>query len=375
MEPNDFFSSFVSLKDPRIDRGKKHKLLDIIGLALVGVICDCDTWEEIEDFGNHYFEDLKKYFSFTNGVPSHDTINRVFSKIDPKPFQGCLLDWLNSIRKFNGKDLISIDGKEMRSSSLKKKNNLGFVQAWSKKRSIVLGSIGCNKGGGEVPKIPELLELLNLTDCLVTVDAGNARSSVANAIINRGGDYLMTIKKNEGSLYNKLESIFAGNLPEEIKNFNEFEAMEHGHGRMDYKYCVTIESDDFEHLDLLERWPEMKTIGMIQGLRLEDSSDDGAEARTRFFISSSKLSGEDLYESARGHWAIENNLHWVLDVAFNEDNDRKKDRTSASNIAMLRRFAVSIMKKKKEEIKVSYNRLRKKCHMDVKLLGDVILGT
>ena len=238
-----------------------------------------------------------------------------------------------------------------------------------------MGSVGCNKGGGEVPKIPELLELLNLTDCLVTVDAGNARSSVANAIVDKGGDYLMTIKRNEGSLYNKLESIFKGNLAEEVKNYDEFEIAEYGHGRMDYRYCVVIESDDFEHLDLLARWPKMKTIGMIQSLRIEDNNDGETESRARFFISSSKLNGEDLYHSARGHWAIENNLHWVLDVAFNEDDDRKKDKKSASNIAMLRRFAVSIMKKKKEEIKISYNRLRKKCHMDIKLLGDVILGT
>ena len=369
MENNLFAIHFNEIPDPRLDRCKKHNLLDILGLALMGVICNCDSWTEIEDFGNRYEKDLKKFLTLENGIPSHDTINRVMTKINPEHFQKTLIGWLNSIRKIEGKEIICIDGKEMGQSG-SGYNNLGFVQAWSFQRNLFLGGVACKKGGGEVPKIPELLDLFSIKDCIVTADAGNARSSVAKAIKERGGDYLLTIKKNENSLYKKIFNIFDGKLPFENVDWDEFSDGEYGHGRMSFKYSAVISTDSFAHLDMNNKWPDLKTIGMIENVRIEDGGLESTQRR--FYISSLNLDAKNLLEKTKAHWSIENNLHWILDIAFLEDDDRKREQVSATNMAMLRRFAVSIMKKKKDQIKMSYNRLRKNCSWDFNLFSDLI---
>lgn len=246
MDELNFMDYFSDLPDPRIDRRKKHKLMDVIGITVLGVLSGCECWGEIELYAREREEDFKTLFDLPNGIPSHDTLERVFSRLNPEAFQRCFYNWANSLRRKAGKELIAVDGKSLNGSD-GGHDNLSLLHAWSVDSGIVIGAVECSKGGGEVPQIPVLLKDLDIKDCIVTVDAGNARSSVAKAIKNKGADYVMIVKKNESSLHKKLENIFSGSFPEKFE-FTEEEKTELNRGRVEFRRCVTADASQFDHL-------------------------------------------------------------------------------------------------------------------------------
>lgn len=369
MDELTFMDYFSDLPDPRLDRRKKHKLIDVIGLTVVGVLSGCECWGEIELYCREREADLKTLFELPNGIPSHDTLERVFSRLNAKSFQQCFYGWANSIRKKAGRDLIAIDGKSLNGSD-GSFNNLSLLHAWSVESGIVIGAVECKKGSGEVPQIPSLLNDLELKGCIVTVDAGNARSSVAKEIKKKEADYIMIVKKNEKSLHQKMEKIFSGLYPEDFY-FNEVEDTELNRGRVEFRKCVVAPAEQFDHIDLFQRWPEVKTIGYIEHVRIngKDSS-----LNTRFFISSLEETAIEHQVYIREHWGIENNLHWVLDVAFGEDANRVRNKVSASHLALIRRMSMGLLKKAKEKEKYSYKALRKRCGWSFEYCKQVLLG-
>lgn len=362
---------FQNINDPRVNRRKKHLLIDILIITVVGVLCDCDTWEHIEDFANDHIDWFKKYLKLENGIPSHDTLSRVLYKIKPEFFQKAFLDWLKSCGQLQIGEQIAIDGKELRGSG-NGRLNVGVIGAWAKNKGVMLGLVKGAKGAGEVPKIPDLLKILEVKGCVVSVDAGNARSSVAKEIVNCGGDYLMTIKKNEKSLYKKIDNIF--NCYYKLDNpfnYSEYDTMEYGHGRFEYRRCISLDTEQFHHINLLKRWPNLKSISIVETLREKNGK---YEESRRYFISSLIPNSEVILGYVRGHWSIENNCHWVLDVAFREDSCRVQNETGAQNLAIIRRFLMGQVKKKKDELKISYTRLRKKCGRNPSFLSEVLFS-
>ena len=256
MDDLNFMDYFSDLPDPRIDRRKKHKLVDIIGITVVGVLSGCECWGEIELYAREKETDFKTLFELPNGIPSHDTLERVFSRLSGNSFQRCFYNWANSLRKKSGKELIAIDGKSLNGSN-GGKDNLSLLHAWSVESGIVIGAVECNKGGGEVPQIPALLKDLDIKNCIVTVDAGNARSSVAKEIRSKDADYIMIVKKNEKSLHRKISNIFSGHFPDKFESTEE-EATELNRGRIEFRKCVVAGAAQFNHLDILSKWPGVK---------------------------------------------------------------------------------------------------------------------
>lgn len=359
---------FEQIPDPRIDRRKKHTLIDIIICTVIATLCGCENWIEIESFCKKKEEDLKKILELKNGIPSHDTFDRVFSIISAKLFQDAFFSWANEIRKNLGKDIIAIDGKAVNTTG-PTHSFLSLLHAWSSNTGLIIGAVECEKGAGEVPKIPDLLESLEIKDCIVTVDAGNARSSVAKAIIEKKGDYVMTVKGNEKSLCKKLENIFSGSYPDSFLATEE-EKTELNRERIEYRRCVSADASQFDHLDLFDRWPELKSIGFIEHVRIKDAH---STLTRRYFISSLSSNAKQLMKVSRIHWGVEK-MNWILDVAFKEDDNREKNKVSAKNLALIRRMTVGLLKSAKEKLKRSYRVLLKECGWDFEFAKQVLFG-
>ncbi len=335
---------------------------------MISVLCGCEDWVEIEAFCKKKKDELKTFLELKNGIPSHDTFDRVFSLINQKMFQECFFSWANEIRTGLGKDVIAIDGKSLNGSGPGHRA-LSLLHAWSSNAGLIIGAVECEKGGGEVPQIPELLKMLEIKNCIVTVDAGNARSSVAKEITNKKGNYLMIIKANEKSLCKKLENIFSGTYPESFVA-TESETIEPSRDRVEYRRCVCVEASEFDHLDLFKRWPNLRSIGFIEHLRIQG---EVSSITRRYFISSIEANAEKILKVARIHWGVEK-MNWILDVAFNEDNNREKDKVAARNLALIRRMAVGLLKPVKEKLKRSYKVLIKECGWDFEFAKQVLFG-
>jgi predicted transposase YbfD/YdcC len=369
MEELNFMDYFSDLPDPRLDRRKKHKLVDVIGIVVVGVLSGCECWGEIELYAREKETDFKTLFELPNGIPSHDTLERVFSRLSAEAFQKCFYNWANSLRKKAGRDLIAIDGKSLNGSD-GGRDNLSLLHAWSVDSGIVIGAVECNKGGGEVPQIPALLKDLEIKDCVVTVDAGNARSSVAKEIKNKQAEYIMIVKANEKTLHRKIANIFSGNFPDKF-DFTEEENTELNRGRVEFRKCVVASADQFNHLDLFSSWPGLKSIGYVEHVRI---ANDSSSLNIRFFISSLDNDAIEHQQYIREHWQVENKLHWVLDVAFGEDANRVRNKTAAKHLALIRRMSMGLLKKAKEKEKYSYRALRKRCGWSFDYCKQVLLG-
>lgn len=371
---------FADIDDPRIERSKLHKLTDIITIAICAVICGADTWEDIEIFGDAKYQWFKKFLDLENGIPSHDTFARVFSRIDSKQFQECFFSWVKSVKKITDEELIdgeliSIDGKSLRHSfdSKNEQAAIHMVSAWMASQKSVLGQVKVDEKSNEITAIPELLNLLYLKGCIVTIDAMGCQRDIVKKIVEKGGDYIITLKKNQNSLYERVEELFK----EVIKS--KYEGFEYstnrvsgtGHGRSETRHA-TILSDIKELIDPDDKWEHLYSIGMIDSMRT-DKSTGKTTLETRYFISSLPNDSELFLQAVRGHWSIENQLHWVLDVAFNEDDSRIRKDNAPENFAILRQIALNLLNQEKT-LKKGVKRKRNKAGWDNDYLEKILAG-
>ena len=338
---------FEALPDPRDDRNRRHLLVDVIAIAVCGVIVGCEGPTAIVRWAKAKEDWLGRLLELPNGIPSKDCISRVLSALKPEAFQECFQRWIAAclIGDADGSHrTIAIDGKTMRRSH-DRAGGLGplhLVSAWISDQGIALGQIATEEKSNEITAIPELIDQIDIQGAVVTIDAMGCQKAIAKKIKNSGGDYVLAVKDNQPKLHEAIQEFFVGAIEDDHAKASrrQFETHEKGHGRMDDRYyCLAKLPDDF---GFKKQWPSVKAIGMA--VRITETSDGSRTKDVRYFIASRYLSGKRFAQSVRGHWAIENSLHWVLDVTFNEDQSRARERHLADNLSWLRRFAISLLK-------------------------------
>ena len=362
---------FESLSDPRHTRNRKHLLVDIAVIAVAAIICGCDGPTAIHRWSTHRREWLGQYLALPNGLPSRDCIRRLLIALKPEAFQRCFQDWIaNAIPVASeGKRLISIDGKSCRGShdAAKDVGALHIVSAWASEEGIALGQVAASDKSNEITAIPELLERINLTDTIITIDAMGCQKNILEQIVAEHGDFVIAVKDNQPKLKAAIVAHFQEQIGRDFEDlrYRSHETRDEGHGRIDERaYYLTKLPAQFGPAD---DWPEVKAIGYA--IRLTQH-DDGSETNdVRYYIASRYLSGKRFSEAVRSHWSIES-MHWTLDVTFREDDSRARERTLANNLSWLRRFAVTLIKR--HPVKDSLRGKMLRCGYDTDFLAEVL---
>jgi predicted transposase YbfD/YdcC len=331
---------FIGITDPRIERKKLHSLSDILGLSLLATLCGSEGWETIEEFGNSKIEMLKELLELPNGIPSHDTIERVFRRIDYHEFEKCFINWVHSLTIQTDGRLINIDGKTARGSKDESngKYAIHLVSAWCEANQLVLGQIKTEHKSNEIEAIKSLLLLLDIRGCLISIDAMGCQTHIAEQIVGKGADYLLAVKENQGTLLDDIQYSFR-----DIKVENKHSYITKDHGRIERRTCKVL--TNLKQIEGRKKWKNLKSIIQIKTYREQVISGKKQE-QTRYYISSTWKSAELFNHGVRKHWAIENSLHWVLDVQMNEDKIRKRKENSAENFSIIRKVALNLIKNK-----------------------------
>jgi predicted transposase YbfD/YdcC len=340
------FDSLEQVPDPRRERTKLHQLVDILIIAVCATICAAETWEEIEEFGRAKEGWFKKFLALPNGIPSHDTFRRVFLLINPKKFQEAFLIWVRSVAQVTGGEVIAIDGKQVRGARTPEgKEGLRMVSAWAAEQRLVLGQLKTTEKSNEITAIPLLLELLELRGCIVTVDAMGCQREIAAQIIKQEADYVLSLKGNQGSLHEEVVEYFAWASKTDLKDleYDSCQTLEKDHGRIEERRCwVTEDTDWFTEK---AEWAGLRSFIMVEAPR--EVLGQAATVERRYFISSLPADAKQALRAVRGHWQVENSLHWVLDVAFREDGCRTRTGNAPENLATLRHIAVNLLKQER----------------------------
>lgn len=336
-----FTSYFADLPDPRVNRTKKHRLDDILGITLCAVICGADSFEEIERFGDARHDWLKRFLALPYGIPSHDTFNRVLAALDRTQFATCFGRWMAELCVATGLKPIAIDGKAVRSAPADTFSGcLHLVTAWATENGLVLGQEAVADGSHEIAAIPELLKVLDLKGALVTIDAAGCQKEIARQIREQKGDYLLAVKGNQPALQRAVHAAFDRAGANDFRGCDMASAVEDGHGRHEERYVTVIEDPE----GLPEGWAGVGAVVMVG----REREVGGTNASTvHYYITSLRGTAEQLAGYVRGHWGVENGLHGCLDVSFREDANRTRDRNAGANLGVVRRVAASLLKQDK----------------------------
>lgn len=335
---------FNTLEDPRVEHLLEHQLLDIIGLTICAVICGADSWVDIEQYGQSKQDWLATFLTLSNGIPSHDTIARVFARLNPSALQECFLSWVQSVAQLCSGEVIAIDGKTLRHSydSVSGKGAIPMVSAWATENHLVLGQIKVDEKSNEIPAIPKLLEVLEINGCIITIDAMGTQREIAAQIINQGGDYVLSLKGNQGDLHQDVEQLFSWARQTHFRDIpHEFcQSVDGNHGRIEIRRHWLM--GNVEYLVNAHQWSGLKRVGLVESERR--LPDQKPTIEQRYYLLSLNGDVERFAHCVRSHWGIENQLHWSLDVAFAEDDCRIRKGHAPANLALVRHVALNLLR-------------------------------
>src|SRR5690606_20552746 len=339
MKKDLFQSYFESLEDPRSHINQLHSLNNILVIGVISVICGAETWKQMEEFAEAKQEFLSTIIDLSNGVPSDDTFNRVFSTIDSKQFEVCFAKWATSLSEEFKQQVIAIDGKTVRGAkSNGEKSPVHIVGAWATQHNLVAGQVKVNDKSNEITAIPELLDMLLIKGNIITIDAMGTQTEIAKKIIEKEADYILDVKENQKQLFEDIKDEFRFS-----KSTQTNQTVDLGHGRIETRVCTVL--SDFQFIDKENnKWAELNQIIKIESKREYKNSNKVSEKATRYYISSLNDTAENYQNYIRSHWGIENKLHWVLDVGFSEDESRKRSGNAAQNYSILLKMALNIFK-------------------------------
>lgn len=337
---------FASLDDPRVERTKLHPLVNILTIAICAVICGAESWDEIAAFGEARADWFGSFLDLPHGIPSHDTFNRVFAALDPTQFEACFLAWVRTAQAMRPAQVIAVDGKTVRRSHDRGRGKaaIQLVSAWAAEQRLVLAQLKVDEQGNEITAVPEVLRVLELGGCLVTLDAMGCQRAIAEQVLAQGGDYVLALKDNQPSLAADVQECFAQAHAAHFAGVQHdaHTAVDKGHGRLEVRRrWVITDPDVLAWLQAAHAWPGLAAIGMVQSeRRLADTTTVGI----RYYLLSRPLAAQALGEAVRSHWGIENQVHWVLDMSFGEDQSRIRRGLAAENAARLRRIALNVLR-------------------------------
>ena len=341
-------SIFNDITDPRSSKNSQHLLIEMIIITICAVICGADGWEDIVTFAKEREVWLRKYLTLPYGIPCDDTFRRVFSRLNPEELQSCFRRWVRAVFRFTGKQVVAIDGKSLRRSfedgKDKNKGMLHMVSAWAAENELVLGQVKTSEKSNEITAIPELLNLLAIEGCIVTIDAIGCQKKIAEQIFNQKADYVLAVKENQKTLYDSLCKTFQQAKTLQFQNmvYDQCEEVDAGHGRIETRKCIVLPLMYLHHFKL--KWKGLQSLILIESQR---EINGHIESEQRYYISSIPLNANLIMTSIRQHWGIENRLHWVLDVVFREDDSRIRKDYGAENFAVIRHIALNLLKQEK----------------------------
>ena len=357
---DSFLKHFANLDDPRIknDHNKRHSLTDILILTILAVICGAESWVDVEQFGDLKEDWLKTFLELSNGIPSHDTIGKLFARLSPEVLQNSFLSWIHSLVEITDGEIVAIDGKTLRHSYDKALNRkaIHMVSAWACNNQLILGQLKVNEKSNEITAIPELLKMIDMKGCTVTIDAMGTQKEIASQIVQQEGNYVLALKGNQGIPHMVVENYFQTALENGFDGipYDYFEETNKGHGRIEVRKYWTI--SNLEWLYDRNLWDGLRSVGMVRSTRIIDKKET---TETRYFLMSFENNAKRFGLSVRSHWEIEA-LHWCLDVSFNEDDCRVRKGNAAENFSTIRRIALNLLKNETSR-KVGIKTKRKKC--------------
>jgi len=346
---------FAQVPDPRIDRRKDHDLVDILVMGVCTLLCAGETFNDMEDFGKAKYDWFKSFLRLRNGIPSHDTFNRVFAALDPKEFLDCFLRWTQSLREAVPQEIVALDGKALRRALNKDQSVKYVVSAWAESNGLVLGQLKVADKSNEITAVPELLRVLELSGCIVTIDAMGCQKKIAKEIIEADADYVLALKGNQETVHQEMKSFLDATLLEQqtprlpgaklstaAATLAPVETVEKDHGRLETRRY--FQSDQLNWFADRPKWEGLKSVGMVESTREVDGK---TTVERRYYLSSLPLGAETFARAVRSHWGVENKVHWVMDVCFREDQSRARAGYAAENLATLRRLALNLLKREK----------------------------
>lgn len=336
--PESPLGHFTNLTDLRVERTKLHLLTDIVFLTIMAVLSGADGCVGVEEFGKEREEWLRKYLELPEGIPSHDTIGNVMSRICPEEFEACFLSWVKSVSQLSDQEIVSIDGKTLRRSydRSNSKAAIHMVSAWANKNELILGQVKVDDKSNEITAIPKLIDSLFLEGAIVTIDAMGCQKKIVEKIIEKKADYLISLKGNQGALHEQVQHAFNTQRSALVDD-----QIDYGHGRIEQRNCQVIE--DLKWVDEFGEWKGLTTIIKLNS-ESHDLNKGESTKETRYYISSLKGDPSLINQAIRSHWGIENKVHWILDVSFREDDSRVREGNAAQNFSLIRRIALNLLK-------------------------------
>lgn len=348
---------FAGVPDPRVQRRTDHDLIDVLVIAVCTLLCGGEGFNDMEDFGKAKYDWFKTFLRLRNGIPSHDTFNRVFAALDPKHFLDCFLRWTQSLREAVPQEIVALDGKALRRALDKDQSAQYIVSAWAESNGLVLGQLKVTAKSNEITAIPELLRLLELGGCIVTTDAMGCQKNIAKEIQEADADYVLALKGNQETVHQEVKSFLDATLAEKqtarpvgaklskaAASLASLQTVEKDHGRLEMRRYY--QSDQLNWFADRAKWAGLQSVGMVEAVREQDGD---TTVERRYYLTSLPLAVETFARAVRSHWGIENKVHWIMDVCFREDQSRARAGYAAENLATLRRLALNLLKRDKSK--------------------------